>query len=76
MTIIGETYQVNGTLEHAYCRSNKPLPENLFYNGVVPGLSCNEEANVIQFLSAPPVAKGMVRLNPQMPASKFMCEDP
>jgi hypothetical protein len=76
MTIIGETYQVNGTLQHAYCRSNKLIPESLFYNGVVPGLSCIEEENVIQFLSATSTAKGLDRSKPAVPPSKFMCEEP
>jgi len=76
LTIIGETYQVNGTLQHAYCRSNKLIPENMFNRGIIPGLTCTEEENSLQFVSATTTAKGLSRLNPQLPASKFMCEDP
>jgi hypothetical protein len=75
MTIIGETYQINGTVQHAYCRSNKLIPIQMCYLGVDPGLTCIDENNILQFLSYSGTVYGLSRPNPvYVPAYRFMCE--
>jgi hypothetical protein len=54
MTIIGETYQVNGTAKNAYCRSHRPIASSECYGSAQSPCEppvCNEEENIYHFCS-------------------------
>jgi hypothetical protein len=49
MTIIGETYQINGTENNAYCRSHRPLTESDCYESACEPPACIEDHNYFNF---------------------------
>jgi hypothetical protein len=76
MTIIGETYQVGGTTQNAYCRSKRLIPATDCYGIPCQSPVCNQEQNYYQFYAYGVNGRGLSNYNPYVLASLFLCEEP
>jgi hypothetical protein len=76
MAIMGETYQVSGTTQNAYCRSKRLILEKDCYTGACTPPVCIEEQNYLQFYSYTSSTHGFKGFSIYMLASRFVCEEP
>jgi hypothetical protein len=74
--IIGETYQVDGTIQNAFCRSKRLIPATECYSNPCPLPSCVNEAGNYLELYAYNTNFGLLAANLISPASNFICEEP
>jgi hypothetical protein len=76
MTIIGETYQVDGTTQNAYCRSKRLILASDCYELPCTPPVCIEEENYLQYYSYSSGTRGIMGFSKYMAASHFLCEEP
>jgi hypothetical protein len=78
MTIVGETYQINGTANNAYCRSHRPIASSECYmNEPCEPPVCVEGNNFLNFYS---FGTSILGLKMYMPGGDyapkvFICEN-
>lgn len=78
MTIVGETYQINGTENNAYCRSHRPIAVSECFDSICGDQECEEDDNYLNFKS---YSSSSLGLRMFMPGSGsylpevFICEN-
>jgi hypothetical protein len=73
--IIGETYQVDGTIQNAFCRSKRLIPVTECYTKPCPLPVCLEPGNYLRLFSYS-LYFGLVPTDLNTPAPNFICEEP
>jgi hypothetical protein len=74
--MVGETYQVGGTKQNAFCRTKRLISESDCYTGVCQPPVCNQEQNHYQFYTYGVELHGLFGFNIFQLANAFLCEDP
>lgn len=73
--MIGETYQVDGGLQNAFCRSKRILAVSECYSSVCRPPVCLEEGNYYEFYTYG-ADFGLMAAELANPPTRFICEEP
>jgi hypothetical protein len=79
MVLIGELYQIGGTLQNAFCRGKRIIaPASECRGGICAPATCpnSDEQNTLQFLAAGALKFGIIIQDNASPAARFLCENP